>query len=113
MARIEKYLEDDDFSFEDKVVGSSYVGTVNGVKKYKTRNFSLETIRERIGDKTYVHTQALSAATWTIHHNLAKNPSIVVVDSSGNTVLGDVEYVDTNTVTLSFSGAFEGKAYLN
>ena len=65
------------------------------------------------GDKTHVHTQAEPAAEWTVHHNLSKKPSITVVDSADTVVIGEVEYIDTNTVRLKFIGAFAGRAYCN
>lgn len=61
----------------------------------------------------YVHEQATSSTTWVINHNLGKYPSITVIDSGGSEVKGEVEYVDTNNVTLTFSAAFSGKAFLN
>ena len=46
-------------------------------------------------------------------HNLNKYPSITVVDSAGSCVVGEVDYKDMNTLTVTFSGAFSGKAFLN
>ena len=65
------------------------------------------------GDKSYVHVQSQAAKVWVVKHDLDKMPSVVVKDSAGNTVIGESEYVDKNTVILSFSGAFSGKAFLN
>lgn len=65
------------------------------------------------GDKNYVHTQSTPAATWTVSHNLGKRPAVVVVDSAEDVVYGDIQYINDNTVTLTFSGAFSGKAYFN
>ena len=62
---------------------------------------------------TYIFEQAVPSATWEITHNLNKNPSVTVVDSAGTVVLGDVVYIDTNTIRIMFSGEFNGKAYLN
>lgn len=62
---------------------------------------------------TYVHDQALASATWNIHHNLGRFPSVTVVDSSGTVVYGNVQYIDTNNLTISFSVAFGGTAYIN
>ena len=36
-----------------------------------------------------------------------------VVDSANTTVEGGIEYIDENNLTLTFTGAFSGKAYLN
>ena len=64
-------------------------------------------------DKTYIYTQMVAADIWTIQHNLNKYPSITVVDSAGSCVVGEVDYKDMNTLTVTFSGAFSGKAFLN
>ena len=64
-------------------------------------------------DKNYVFTQALPNATWSINHNLDKKVSVMIVDSADSVVYGNISYVDTNNITITFSGAFSGKAYLN
>lgn len=65
------------------------------------------------GDKNYVHVQNTPSASWTASHNLGKRPAVVVVDSADEVVYGEIEYTDDNTVTLTFVGAFSGKAYFN
>lgn len=65
------------------------------------------------GDKHYTHTQAVPSDTWEVTHNLGKYPSVEVVDSAGSVVVGDYKNIDTNTMLLTFSGAFAGKAYFN
>jgi hypothetical protein len=44
---------------------------------------------------------------------LACFPSVEVVDSAGTLVIGDISYIDNNSLTVSFVAAFGGKAYLN
>ena len=61
----------------------------------------------------YTHTQSVSSATWTITHNLGFSPAVSVVDSGGNHVIGDVNYVSVNALTISFSAPFGGSAYLS
>jgi hypothetical protein len=65
------------------------------------------------GDLSYVHTQAIPSATWTITHNLGKYPSVSTVDSAGTWWLGDVAYVDANSLIVRFGTPFAGAAYLN
>lgn len=65
------------------------------------------------GDKYFVYDQAIPSNTWEIHHNLGKHPSVSVVDSAGDLVEGDCNYLDNNSLILTFSGAFSGKAFLN
>ena len=64
-------------------------------------------------DKNYVHNQGSAATIWTIAHNLDKFPSPVVVDSGGNEIEGDVKHIDKNNLTITFSTAFTGAAYIN
>lgn len=66
-----------------------------------------------IGDKTYVFTQTTAESTWNIAHNMAKYPSVTIVDSGGSVVVGDVTYVDNNNLTIAFTSSFSGAAYLN
>jgi hypothetical protein len=61
----------------------------------------------------YTHNQTLASSTWTIVHNMGKNPSVSIVDSSGDEVEGEVMHVSNNQLTISFSAQFSGKAYLN
>lgn len=65
------------------------------------------------GDKNFVHEQAIASDVWRVTHNLNKKPSITVVDSAENVVMGAYEYVDNNRVILRFNNAFVGKAYFN
>lgn len=60
----------------------------------------------------YVHTQNAAASIWTIQHNLATYPAVVVVDSAGDEVEGEVRYTTANLIILSFSAPFAGIAYL-
>jgi hypothetical protein len=65
------------------------------------------------GGSVYVHDQGAPSTTWTVTHNLGRKPSITVVDSGDNVVHGEYQYLDDNTVLLSFSVPFGGRAYLN
>lgn len=63
--------------------------------------------------KTYVFEQAIASSTWEIEHNLNKFPSVTVVDSAGDIIMCNVNYVDKNNIRIDFSAEFGGKAYLN
>lgn len=65
------------------------------------------------GDLSYVHTQTVASTLWVVAHNLGKFPAVTVVDSGGNVVVGDVSYIDMNTVAIGFTAIFGGKAYCN
>ena len=61
----------------------------------------------------YTFTQSAAAATWTINHNLDRFPSVTTVDSAGSIINGAITYTDSNTITVVFTSATSGKAYLN
>lgn len=65
------------------------------------------------GDSSYVHHQTPAASVWTIVHNLGKYPAVETSDLARNEIYGDVDWVDLNTVTVTFAGAVDGYAYLN
>ena len=64
-------------------------------------------------DKNYVHNQMSASSIWSVQHSLNKYPSVSVVDSGNNMVVGDVEYIDENNLTITFNASFSGKAYIN
>ena len=65
------------------------------------------------GDLNYIHNQSVPDSIWTISHNLGKYPNVVVVDSAGTVVIGDIYYGTLQALTLTFTSGFSGKAYLN
>lgn len=62
---------------------------------------------------TYIHTQDVPLAVWVITHNLGTFPSVTVVDNLNQVVVGDISYNSSNTLTITFTTAFAGYAYLN
>lgn len=64
-------------------------------------------------NSTFIFTQGLPNKRWDIQHNLKKYPSVTIVDSAGTEVIGDVQYLNENNITILFSSSFSGKAYLN
>lgn len=68
------------------------------------------------GDSTigaYRHIQGIAAAVWTVSHGLGFYPNVTVVDSTGREVIGDTQYIDINTIQLTFNGGFSGEAYVS
>lgn len=65
------------------------------------------------GTETYIHEQIASSSIWIINHPLKKYPSVDIIDSGGNLVVGDIDYISDSQITVTFSSEFSGKAYLN
>lgn len=64
-------------------------------------------------DKNYIHTQSSASNVWNVTHGLNKYPSVSIIDSGNNLVVGDVEYISLDEVKLTFNASFSGKAYFN
>ncbi len=66
-----------------------------------------------VGSK-FRHVQSEPATVWTIRHNLAHYPNVVVVDTAGQRIYpGGESYPDANTVVLGFGVPFAGTADLD
>jgi hypothetical protein len=65
------------------------------------------------GELGYTHVQSTPAAVWSITHPLSFTPNVSVVDSADDQVEGDVSYDSPSLITLTFTAAFSGKAYLS
>jgi len=78
-----------------------------------TTSLSVKGVTGGGGDAHFVYEQNMPEATWVISHNLGKKPVAVVVDSTENVVIGEIQYNSLNTLTITFVDPFSGKAYLN
>lgn len=66
------------------------------------------------GSALSTFTQAFTGqASVTVAHNLGRYPSVVVVDTAGDEVYGDVHYDTMNQLTVVFSSATGGTVYCN
>ena len=101
------YTNPDFYTLNLSLVGSN--GSINVDDIYDIATFTLSSG----GDKHFVYNQIAALATWNVTHNLDKYPSVSIVDSGNNWVVGDVEYINENQLTITFNSAFSGKAYLN
>jgi hypothetical protein len=62
----------------------------------------------------YRHVQATAGTVWSITHNLSFRPNVAAVDSTGREIVpGAVDYPNATAVTLTFSAAVGGEAYLS
>ena len=63
-------------------------------------------------NSTVVHDQSSASATWTITHNQGRYPTIDIIDSAGNHVIGDIKHNSINQSVATFDNAFAGKAII-
>ena len=88
--------------------------------RVETNSSSISDLNQRVdaiegvdSDKNFVHMQGVPSDTWTINHTLNKYPSVTIIDSGGTEVIGNIKYIDTSTVIVTFASGFSGKAILN
>lgn len=80
------------------------------IKITYNRNITQEDVT---GDKHFVHLQGPASNLWTVTHNLNKKPSVTIIDSSGNMVVGKLVYVNLNVLTIQFISPISGEAICN
>lgn len=104
-----------DWTTNDTVLGAGEPGyeTDTGKIKYGDGTTAWTSLAYFESDKHFLFTQGSPSTTWSVAHNLQKKPSVTVVDSGNNEVEGDVNHIDDNNLTITFSAAFSGKAYIN
>lgn len=66
----------------------------------------------------YVHNQTHPSSTWIVNHGLGYYPNVRCVDTGGNTIDGQIQDADSNTLTIKFflggtPYSLLGKAYLS
>jgi hypothetical protein len=61
----------------------------------------------------YTHTQNAVSLSWVITHNLGFYPNVVVTDSAGTVVEGDISFQSVNQLTVTLTHAISGYAYLS
>lgn len=64
-------------------------------------------------DLHYVHTQSQLSNEWDCIHNLGKLPSVSIINTASEIIVGKVEYINNNNVKLLFTVPVSGKAFFN
>lgn len=113
MARISTYVKDSNITDGDQLIGT------DAANKKRTVNItvgSLKTFMEENAEfisETTTFSQNTASSIWSITHNMSKFPSVFSKDSSDNVIIGEVDHINNNELTITFSAATTGTAYLN
>lgn len=86
----------------------------NGTLQYAPNDYTYYSISplNLSADKHYTHTQNNTSVTWNVTHNLNKNPAVSVV-TNNEQAYASVEYINQDSLTITFNSPQSGKAYLN
>lgn len=87
-------------------------GTKLGIKTDREASFQYTELGLDY-QETYIHSQIEASKEWLIEHPLGKYPSVTIVDSANNIVVGHTTYLTEHSLLITFSAEFAGKAYLN
>jgi hypothetical protein len=62
---------------------------------------------------SYTHTQNAVSYNWVITHSLGYYPNVVVTDSAGTVIEGDIAFNSINQITITLSQALSGYAHIS
>jgi len=62
---------------------------------------------------SFTYEKQSNSTTWNITHNLGFRPNVIVMDYGQNNIECDIAHIDENRLTLTFSEAISGYAYLS
>lgn len=86
----------------------NYRYTVEDLATFLITEFQLVTT----SDLSYIHSQGSDSTTWNITHNLNRNVQVRAKDHLGAGIIGEVTDTGLNSITLTFTTAVRGTAYI-
>ena len=90
------------------------IPSTNFIEEYVTdKHGYYKKVSSGTTSNNYVYSQDVASNIWLINHGLGYYPAVSVTDSAGKLVIGGVQYIDINTIQISFSAGFSGKVYLS
>jgi hypothetical protein len=63
-------------------------------------------------DLSFVHSQAIDSTTWIVNHNLDRWVQVRAKDHLGNGMQGEIIDTSLNSITITFTLAVRGTAYI-
>jgi hypothetical protein len=61
------------------------------------------------GAASYLHTQSVASATWTVNHNLGREPVIQVLTAGGVEMEAAIVHVSSNQAQVNFASPQTGR----
>jgi hypothetical protein len=62
---------------------------------------------------SFTYEKQTNSNSWVVNHNLGFRPNVIVIDYGQNNVECDIAHTNENSLTLTFSEAISGYAYLS
>ena len=73
---------------------------------------SKQNVSTNYDDKTYQQS-FVSQASVTVTHNLNKYPSVTIIETTGDEIIGSIQHISQNQFIVTFSSATGGIIYCN
>jgi hypothetical protein len=93
-------------------LGPGLVGSTNFTQDTISVALDYEYVQEQVREN-YVHDQQVASNSWVVPHSLNKFPSVSIVNTANQVVVGDITYNSLNQLTITFTSQISGKAYIN
>jgi hypothetical protein len=93
-------------------LGPGLVGSTNFTQDTISVAIDYEYVQEQVREN-YVHDQQVASNSWVVIHELNKFPSVSIVNTANQAVVGDITYNSLNQLTITFTSPISGKAYIN
>lgn len=100
-------------TLEPNVLEQMQGGIAKNASDIATANQKIDALVVNGNDRTFYYNQQTPSDNVTITHNLGKMPSVTLIDSAGDLMMGDVKYIDNNSVRIVLSSACAFSATLN
>lgn len=92
------------------VENGDYWGYINGQAFYLI--IDLDPNLTHVWPSTFRWEQNASAMVWVIAHGLDSFPAVSVISPANEQLFGDVAYIDSNNLTITFGAPVDGTAFL-
>ena len=93
-------------------LGPGIIGSTNFTQETINVSLDYDYVQEQVREN-YVHDQQVASASWVVIHELDKFPSVSIVNTAKQAVVGDITYNTLNQLTITFTSQISGKAYIN
>jgi hypothetical protein len=64
-------------------------------------------------DKNFVFEQDTPLQEWIVTHNMNKYPAVTILDTNEKEIIGEIEYIDENSLAVRFNYNLTGKVICN
>lgn len=94
------------------ILGEGLLGSSDFTGTTVSISIDYDFVQQAVSEN-YIHDQQIASNTWVVVHNMNKYPAVNIVDTSNDIIMGEVRYNSLNQLTIAFTAAISGKAYLN